>query len=381
MPPSDRRATTGSPLHRILVVTPPGASRDLERATAWPATAGLDSRVIATDDAAHARRTLDAGGIDAIVLAREAVGYHALAADAAAYTARGRRIDYTPDPLPRATDECISGRGEYSLDWALRHLASTAAHPYATLRYGAAIDQIGDLRLPVASADRVPLVILLHGGFWREAYRRDVMAPLAVDLARRGVATWNVEYRRVGGSGGGCPQTFDDVAAAFDFGARLWERHPVETRAPVVLGHSAGGHLALWCAVRRGLPDGTPGASPAALPRLVVGIGAVADLAEARRRGLGNGAVDAFVPRTDDDAWADPRARLPLGVEQLIVHGTEDESVPFDLAAGYVAAARRAGDRVDWRPLAGVSHMPPIDPASDAWRRVVEHLRPHLLTR
>ncbi len=381
MAPTPHRATTDAALHRILVVTPPGAARDAERAVAWPATAGLEWQVLATGDAAQARRAIEAGGIDALVLAREAARDAALAAHASAYAARGRRIDYTPDPLDRATDACISGRGDHSLHWALQHLASTTAHPYATLRYGAAIDQVGDLRLPLAPADRVPLVILLHGGFWREAYRRDVMAPLAVDLARRGVATWNVEYRRVGGSGGGCPRTFDDVAAAFDFGARLWERHPLEPRAPVVLGHSAGGHLALWCAARQRLPPGSPGAPPAAMPRLAVAIGAVAHLADARRRGLGSGAVDAFVPRAADDAWTDPATLLPLGVTQLVVHGTEDESVPFELAASYVEAARRAGDRVDWLPLAGVSHMPPIDPASDAWLRIVEHLRPHLFAR
>ncbi len=372
---------TSAPLRRVLVLTPPGARDDLQRATDWPATVGLDWQVLATDDAARAIQAIDAGGIDAIVLAHRAVPDATLAAHASAYAARGRRIDYTPDPLDRATDDCISGRGEYSLGWALRHLASTTAHPYTTLRYGIAGDQVGDLRLPLAHGDRAPLVVLLHGGFWREAYRRDVMAPLAVDLARRGVATWNVEYRRVGGSGGGCPRTFEDVAAAFDFGARLWERHPIEPRAPIVLGHSAGGHLALWCAARKRLPDGTPGASPAALPRLAVAIGAVADLAEARRRRLGNGAVEAFVPRGGDHAWADPRALLPLGVEQVIAHGTADESVPLDLAASYVEDARRAGDRVDWLPLAGVSHMPPIDPASDAWRHIVEHLRSHLVTR
>lgn len=381
MPPPERRTTAGSPLRRVLVLTPPRTLRDLERATAWPASVGLEWQVVATDDTAQARRAIEAGGIDAIVLARGMAQDAGLATHASAYAARGRRIDYTPDPLERATDECISGRGEHSLDWALRHLASATAHPYQRLRYGAALDQVGDLRMPVAPVDRVPLVILLHGGFWREAYRRDVMAPLAVDLARRGVATWNVEYRRVGGSGGGCPRTFDDVAAAFDFGARLWERHPLEPRAPIVLGHSAGGHLALWCAARQRLPAGSPGARPVASPRLAVAIGAVADLRAARRRGLGRGAVDAFVPRADDAAWTDPRALLPLGVEQLIAHGTEDESVPFDLAADYVAAARHAGDRVDWLPLAGVSHMPPIDPASDAWRRIVERLRPHLFTR
>ncbi len=370
-----------SPLRRVLVVTAPRALHDLDRARAWPATVGLAWRVIATDDAAQARRVIDAGGIDAIVLGHGLAQDARLADHASAYAARGRRIDYTPDPLERATDDCISGRGEHSLDWALQHLASATSHPYLTLRYGPAIDQVGDLRLPVAPVDRVPLVILLHGGFWREPYRRDVMAPLAVDLARRGVATWNVEYRRVGGSGGGCPRTFGDVAAAFDFGARLWERHPLEPRAPIVLGHSAGGHLALWCAARRRLADGSPGARPAASPRLAVAIGAVTDLAAARRRGLGRGAVDEFVPRADDETWTDPRALLPLGVEQLIAHGTEDEWVPFDLAVDFVSAARRAGGLVDWLPLAGVSHMPPIDPASDAWRRIVERLRPHLVTR
>ncbi|HVC01901.1 MAG TPA: alpha/beta hydrolase [Steroidobacteraceae bacterium] len=367
------------PLRSILVLTAPGDAYDAQRATRWPRESGAPVRVRATDRPDAARQAIESNAADAVAAALGAARDAPLARLAGDLRMRDRWIDYTPAPLARAADGCISGRAEHSLTWALGFLVSANAHPYAPLRYGADAEQIGDLRLPSpAPARPPPLVVLLHGGFWREAYRRDVLAPLAVDLARRGVATWNVEYRRVGGSGGGCPATFADVAAAVDFTARLRAMHALDPAPPIVLGHSAGGHLALWCAARRRLPPGMPGSEPAVAPSLVVAIGALADLAEGRRLELGAGAVDAFVPARADEAWTNPRALLPLGTPQLLVHGTLDESVPYSIAAAYVEAARAAGDRVDWLPLPAVTHMPPIDPRSDAWGRIVEALCPRL---
>ncbi len=365
-------------LREILVLTAAGADDDAARARAWSDRSGPQVRLRATAHPREARRAVESGAVDAVAAAREAERDPALTQLAQRLARRGRWIDYTAAPLARATDGCISGRGEHSLTWALEFLVNANAHPYTTLRYGDDPEQIGDLRLPaVAAPGRTPLIALLHGGFWREAYRRDVMAALAVDLARRGIASWNVEYRRVGGSGGGCPQTFEDVARAVDFSAGLCARHRLSAASPVVIGHSAGGHLALWSAARARLPPGAVGAAPAVTPSLVVALGAVADLAMARAEGIGAGAVAAFLPSPADEAWADPRSLLPIGVPQLIVHGTADESVPWHIADSYVRAASAARDRVEFLSLPDETHMPLIDPRSDAWRHTFAAMSRH----
>src|ERR1700677_1310495 len=119
-------------------------------------------------------------------------------------------------------------------------------------RYGAEPEQFGELWLPAAPATGT--VVVVHGGFWRARYDLSLGRPLAADLAARGYAAWNLEYRRSGG-GGGWPTTFEDVAAGIDLLAAL----PVETSRVVAVGHSAGGHLGVWAAGRAGLPAGAPG--------------------------------------------------------------------------------------------------------------------------
>lgn len=357
-------------LREILVLTAPGDEGDAARAHKWREETAPAVRVRTTGRPEEALRAVTDGAVDAVAAFRDPARGAALADVAQRLRAQDRWIDYTPAPLPRAADDCISGRGDYSLPWALSHLVSANAHPYTTLRYGADPDQVGDLRLPAAAAPgRTPLVVLLHGGFWREPYRRDVMAALAVDLARHGIATWNVEYRRVGGSGGGCPHTFEDVATAVDFSAQIRTLHDLRDASPVVLGHSAGGHLALWTAARGRLAPGAVGAVPVVTPALVVALGAVADLSMARSLGIGANAVAAFVPSPADEAWTNPRALLPIGVAQLIVHGTADESVPWAIAETYARAASAAQDRIEFLSLPDETHMPLIDPRSDSWRR------------
>jgi acetyl esterase/lipase len=233
--------------------------------------------------------------------------------------------------------------------------------PDRTVRYGSHPDQVVDLRLPPTATSR-PLVIFIHGGFWRVAYDRTHVGPLAADLAARGWPTATVEYRRVGQDGGGWPGTLEDIAAAI--GAVVDES---DTAAPPILaGHSAGGHLALWAA----RDTSTSG---------VLALAPVCDLRAAYSRHLGQGAVAALLGGGPDDVpdrflAADPLARLPLGAAMMLVHGVDDDVVPVDLSRGFVEAARAAGDSAELVALPGVEHFGVIDPESEAWPSVLRAL-------
>jgi dipeptidyl aminopeptidase/acylaminoacyl peptidase len=228
--------------------------------------------------------------------------------------------------------------------------------------YGRDAAQVVDLLLPAGEGPH-PVALLLHGGFWRSRYDRSTMAALAVDLARRGIAAANVEYRRVG-NGGGIPETLEDVQAAADAVARL--QAPVDPGRIVAVGHSAGGHLALWLA-----GTGTV--------RAAVSLAGVCDLPGAAREGLGDGAAVELAggrpaERPEAYALADPLGRLPAGVPQLLVHGDADDRVPVEQSRRYARAAAAAGDRCELLELPGVGHFELIDPRDDAWRRVAERL-------
>ena len=218
----------------------------------------------------------------------------------------------------------------------------------STHRYGEHPDQLCEL-----NGSAGPAVVLIHGGFWRARYGLDLMRPLADDLAGRGWATWNVEYRRLG-TGGGCPETLEDVAAACRVAGEL-RLDPL-----VALGHSAGGHLALWLA-GEGLVAGA------------VALAGVCCLADASREGLGRGAAGEFMRGSTDFARADPVQRLPTGVPTVLVHGRRDRIVPLGQSRRYFAAACAAGDRCELVPFDG-GHFPVIDPASHIWPTIVNRL-------
>lgn len=222
--------------------------------------------------------------------------------------------------------------------WAGAHEA-----PVETVRYGTGPDQLVELRRPVHP--RQALVLVLHGGFWRAAYDRQSTTALAVALAREGWTTANVEYRRLGP--GAWRQMLDDVLAARDALAGF-------DRA-IAVGHSAGGHLALWLAAQ-GAVDGA------------VALGGVCDLAAAARDRLGDSAAQELLggePGEAPEAYAaaDPAGRLPLGVPHVLVHGVDDDRVPLAHARAY--AARAGGDcRLVEVPC---GHFEVIDPRSVAW--------------
>lgn len=222
-----------------------------------------------------------------------------------------------------------------------------------TLRYGDDASQRGELSLPEATPRGV--VVVVHGGFWKAEYDLSLGRPLAASLAAEGWAVWNLEYRRVG-TGGGAPETFDDVSAGID---RLAEVEGLDTSVALALGHSAGGHLAVWAAGRRDARVPLTG---------VVSQAGVLDLVSADEQGLGGGAVRSLLghPAGPRDATYDPFRQLPLDVPVRCVHGRDDVVVPPEQSRRYVDAATAAGADATLTEVDG-DHFVLIDPGSAAW--------------
>ncbi len=249
-----------------------------------------------------------------------------------------------------------------------------------TVAYGPDPSQRADLNLPAGPGPH-PVMVLLHGGSWRSQYGKRVMRGLVGDLLARGWATWNVEYRRVG-NGGGWPETFLDVAGAIDHLSQLDAALDLDRVS--VLGHSAGGHLALWAAGRGQLPPGAPGAfddRPRVRLRAAISQAGVCDLSTSARRVPGGAAAtlmgggpDELPERYDT---ADPMRLLPASVPVLLVHGTADQTVSVDYSRSYEHAARDSGGEVELVEIAGAEgqHRGHIDPRGEAWSAVTRWLR------
>lgn len=222
------------------------------------------------------------------------------------------------------------------------------------ITYGDDPSQFVELHRPAGSSRGV--VVVIHGGFWKAAYDHTLGTPVARSLAERGWTAWNIEYRRVG-NGGGTPETFDDVAAAIDALAGV---DGLDLSTVVTLGHSAGGHLAVWAAGRR---------DPGVRVTHAISQAGVLDLVASDRLGLGDGAAAGLlghVPGTQDARW-DPRQQVPLDVPVWCVHGTGDDVVPLEQSEGYVEAARAAGAAAELVRVDG-DHFVVIDPTAPAWR-------------
>ncbi|MEU4537816.1 alpha/beta hydrolase [Streptosporangium sp. NPDC023825] len=291
----------------------------------------------------------------------------------------------------------IHGRGIWGLTWAIRHAVHRMRRPAHRVAYGDHPDQWAEVRLPYGvtgqapatvpprgtpagtppyenggqaptaareAGERTPTVVLLHGGFWRSIWGADLMDALAVDLAERGFAAWNLEYRRPDLHG--WDATTGDVARGVALAAE-------SARGPlVVIGHSAGGQLALRAAADDHRIT------------LAVSLAGVLDLAEGDRRHMSSGAVAVALGGSAAEAPAayrrsGPLERLPLGVPQLIVQGGGDDLDLVDFGRRYARAAQEAGDQVTYLEMSG-DHFDVIDPASPIWRAtagaVAEHRRP-----
>jgi acetyl esterase/lipase len=242
--------------------------------------------------------------------------------------------------------------------------------------YGPDASQFGELYRPDdASAGTV---VIIHGGFWQAAYDLSLGRPLAADLLARGYTVWNLEYRRVG-NGGGWPATLTDIAAGIDTLVGL----EVDTQRVVAVGHSAGGHLAVWAAGRDRLPVGVPGSRPAVRLRGVVAQAGVLGLARCAHEGTGDGAATDLMGGLPEELpheyrLADPMAVVPVDAQVLCVHSRADDRVPFAHSVDYVAAATAVGGRAELYETFG-DHFTLIDPRSPDWAVVVAAL-PELLS-
>jgi acetyl esterase/lipase len=252
--------------------------------------------------------------------------------------------------------------------------------------YGPNEYNFGDLYLPDGPGLH-PIVPLLHGGFWRAAYDLTLMEGLADSLARQGIAVWNIEYRRVGNRGGGWPGTLQDVALAMDYLRVVATPLNIDLQRIVPIGHSAGGQLALWLAGRSRLPQESLLATPGAplIPAGVISLAGAIDLKMVWQLHLSNDAAAAFLGGSPDGyperyAVASPAALLPLGIPQVLIHGTSDANVPLAISQAYAQKAREVRDNVKLIELPNADHFVVIDSSSDARTTTMRELQ-RLLTR
>ncbi|HKU61365.1 MAG TPA: alpha/beta hydrolase [Gemmatimonadales bacterium] len=261
----------------------------------------------------------------------------------------------------------------------LQRLPSQAADQ--RLAYGEDSSQYGELRLPKGRGPH-PVVVLIHGGCFKAAYAtpRD-LAPMGDALKAKGIASWNIEYRRLGQPGGGWPGTYLDVGRAVDHLRAIAAGHHLDLGRVVLLGHSAGGHLAMWAAARGRVPVGSQLSSANPLPvRGVIDLAGPLDLT-ANIPGYEGLCRDSVIttllggtPGTVPEryAQASPIRLLPFGVPQVIVIGDHEDFVPRPYVEAYVQAATRAGDRARLVLVPQAGHFEIASPRTAAWPIVEE---------
>ena len=254
-----------------------------------------------------------------------------------------------------------------------------AVHPpTAAFHYGPAPSQVAELFLPKGNGRR-PVVVLLHGGCFLQKHQGfPQTSGLAADLAGRGYAVWNVEYRKLGEPGAGYPGTFQDVATAID---RLRDEAPkygLDLSRVIAMGHSAGGHLALWAASRDKLPSGSPlrMTNPLKIGAVIslAGIGDLAGQGEIFALPCGNDTIDRLVDsahRKQPFADTSPAELLPTGIKVVMVHGVFDPVLPPYTGRDYALKVRKAGDRAEVVTIPDAAHFDVVIPTTAAWKVVL----------
>jgi acetyl esterase/lipase len=244
------------------------------------------------------------------------------------------------------------------------------------ISYGTDPLQFGDLRLPKGSGP-FPVALVIHGGCWVSTFATLQNTSAFADALREvGVATWNIEYRRLDNPGGGWPGTFADVAAAADQLGTLGSKYSLDLTRVVAVGHSAGGHLALWLAARSRLPASSVlyRKSPLRL-RAAVSLGGPGDLRDFTtyaRSICAAPVIEQLLGGNPESvperyAQASPVELLPLGIRQLLIVGTEDPVMPSRARDSYIAAAKKSGDTAEAVAVPEAGHFEVVAPSSAAW--------------
>jgi acetyl esterase/lipase len=226
------------------------------------------------------------------------------------------------------------------------------------LRYGSDEHHFADLRVPKGGGP-FPAAMFIHGGFWRARYDLTHSGFICAALTNAGFITWNIEYRRVGNPGGGWPGSFEDVTAAYQFLKQLAGKYPIDPQRILVLGHSAGGELALALAAHHNSM------------RAVVALAGVVNLRRAWELHLSNDAVVEFLggppDRVRDHYHEASPAELDIHCRQLLIHGAEDDTVPMQMSRDYVKQKQQRRENVSLLEIPKAGHLDLIDPESKAW--------------
>jgi len=263
------------------------------------------------------------------------------------------------------------------------YIALDGPAPNAHLAYGSAPSQYVELFLPPGRGP-FPVVLLVHGGCWLQEFQGITqMRNLAGALMAHGIATWNVEYRRVDEQGGGYPGTYHDAAAALDLLIAEAAAHDLDTQRLVAMGHSAGGHLAQWLAGRRVLPKSSPlYRAHAFAVKQVIALGSFGDLRNRASSLKSTCGVDAAqltglpsAARPDVYSDTSPAELMPNGSTTVLINGALDTISPPHTAADYAARALQAGDTVSTLVLPQASHYDEVAASSAAWTLILPVIR------
>jgi acetyl esterase/lipase len=260
-------------------------------------------------------------------------------------------------PAPRGCSILLSVQSEAIL-------SKKPSDPDLRFPYGQDPNQFADIRVPTGKGPH-PVVFFIHGGYWRAKYDLTYAGHLCDALKKLGIATWNVEYRRVGNPGGGWPGTFEDIRSAYH--ALLEHKNDsvskLDLKRLCVAGHSAGGHLAVCLA-----------AFESSVTR-VFSLAGVLDLRRAWELHLSNDAAAAFLGGTPSEVpdhyrEASPAERAIPHATQKLIHGTTDDSVPYEISKNYADKKKKAGEHVELITLPDIGHFEIVDPGSAVWKQV-----------
>jgi len=234
--------------------------------------------------------------------------------------------------------------------------------PDERVAYGADPNQYLEVRLPRAKGPH-SVLLNIHGGYWRSRYDLTHAGHLCEALRAAGVATFNIEYRRVGNHGGGWPGSFEDIRSAWRFVQQEHSRFHLDPDRLVVMGHSAGGQLALCLAAHE------------TSVRRAISLAGVVDLKKGYALHLSNDAVAEFLggkPEAVPEHYreADPMELHIPHVRQWLLHGKEDNTVPPEFSRDYVRQKKQAGEPVELLEIPHAGHFELIDPGSEAFQQV-----------